>query len=98
MPVGAPIGNQNAAKAKRWTAAIERALEAWPQEPDSTDCTPLMRGLNAAAFAFVGQMMDKRDAAFFREFGDRLDGKAAQAITGPEGGPIEFREVVRRVV
>jgi len=23
---GAPQGNQNAAKAKRWTAAIERAL------------------------------------------------------------------------
>lgn len=77
---GGQPGNQNAAKAKRWTAAIERCLEAWPGPPDSTDCTDFMRGINAAAFAFVGSMMATKDVQFFREFADRIDGKAMQAI------------------
>lgn len=78
---GAPIGNTNAAKAKRWEAAIVRAVEAWPNQPNSEGCNPLMVGLNAAAHAFVAQMFEDKDIAFFKEFGDRLDGKSAQAIS-----------------
>lgn len=79
---GGPIGNQKAAKGKRWEAAIVRAVEAWPDPPDCTDCNDFMRGINEAAHKFVGSMMADRDIAFFREFGDRLDGKPVQAIEG----------------
>ena len=78
---GAPLGNHNAAKAKRWEAALERAFAAWPNEPDMTDCSPLMIGLNTAAHGFVKKVMEERDIAFYRETGDRLDGKPAQAVT-----------------
>lgn len=89
MPVGAPIGNQNAAKSKRWEAALERAFAAWPNEPDSTNCSPLMIGLNKAAFNFVARTMAAdADLGFFKETADRLDGKPAQAITGEGGAPL----------
>lgn len=75
-----PPGNNNGGKAKRWEAALERAFAAWPEPPDCSDCTPLMRGLNMAAHGFVGEVMEKKDIAFYRETADRLDGKAHQSI------------------
>lgn len=97
---GAPLGNDNRARSKRWAAAIERAVEAWPNEPSSENCNALIKGLNQAAHAFVGKMLAEKDIAFFREFGDRLDGKAKQQteITGEDGGPIGFTQITRRVV
>lgn len=40
------------------------------------------------------------DMAAVREVGDRLDGKAAQsvALTGPDGGPMQFEQIVRTIV
>lgn len=98
MPAGAPVGNQNAAKAKRWTAAIERILERWPEEPNTTDCTPFMQGLNKAAFAFVGEMMATKDVQFFREFGDRLEGKPAQTVDANLNGRIAIESITCTVV
>lgn len=96
--MGAPLGNQNAAKAKRWEAAICRALEAWPNPPDSTDCNELMRGINQAAFEFVKKLMSEKDIQFFREMGDRIDGKPSQAIVGAEGGPVQVEHITRVIV
>ena len=90
---GAPVGNQNAAKGKRWQLALEAAVEAWPNEPSYVDCSGLVIGLRKAAHVYVAQLMDKKDLGFFKEFGDRIDGKAAQPLTGDGGGPI----VVTRV-
>jgi len=78
--LGAPEGNQNAAKGKRWRDAIEHCVERWPEQPDLQNCLPLLRGLRIAARAFVEKMIADNDIAFFREFGDRLDGKAIQQI------------------
>ena len=95
------IGNQNAAKAKRWSAAIERALEAYPNPPDSSGCTPLMVGLNNAAHQFVHKVMIEGDVAFFREFGDRIEGKVSQSIdatlSNPDGTGL-FSKAVLEVV
>lgn len=93
--MGAPIGNQNASKAKRWSAAIERAVEAYPNPPDVTGCTPLMIGLNNAAHQFVHKMMIEGDVAFFREFGDRIEGKVAQQtiLSGDADNPVAVTEV-----
>lgn len=97
---GAPIGNDNRARSKRWAAAIERAVECWPNPPSGVDCSDLIKGLNKAAHGFVGKMLEERDIAFFREFGDRLDGKAKQQteLTGADDGPLRIEEVRRTVV
>lgn len=76
---GGTLGNQNAAKGARWREAIERAINAWPEAYDG-GANDFMKGINAAAHAFVKQMMTDGDIAFFREFGDRLDGKSRQQL------------------
>jgi len=83
--MGAPIGNQNASRARKWRDAIDRVLAAWPSKPE----TPLRseRGLHEAAYLFVNKMMAEQDLGFFKEFGDRMDGKPAQAVvTEDEAG------------
>lgn len=89
MSAGAPIGNQNGAKGFRWREAIERAIEYWP-EVCPTGQNDKMKGINLAAHTFVKKMMDDHDFNFFKEFGDRLDGKPKQQteITGADGSPI----------
>lgn len=90
--MGAPIGNQNAAKAKRWTAAIERALERRATgQPRPTDVSALIAGFDLAADEFVAAMFADKDLGYFKEFGDRVDGKPKQQIeaSGPDGGPME---------
>lgn len=98
--MAAPLGNQNAAKAKRWEAAILRAIEAWPEKPDSTDCSKLIIGLNEAAHQFVKGVYERGDLGFFKEFGDRMDGKSAQSVTlsGDEDNPLNVITKVERVI
>jgi len=80
--MGAPAGNQNAAKAKKWSAAIERALcKRYGVE--------LAEALDELAAKFI-EAVEKGDLAAFKEFGDRIDGKPVQAISGPDGGPLEL--------
>jgi hypothetical protein len=88
--MAAPLGNTNASSAKKWQAALERAIVAYPNAIDETNCTPIMIGLNRAASAFVIKMMEESSINFFREFGDRLDGKSVQGmeVSGNEGGAI----------
>lgn len=91
---GAPLGNQNAAKAKQWIAAIERALERRGDPAINPDVpiarAPKMRALDELADKFVAKVAEA-DLPFFKEFGDRLDGKPTQQteISGPDGGAIE---------
>ena len=96
---GGQPGNQNAAKAKRWEAAVVRALEAWPNKPDSTGCSPLMIGLNEAAHQFVKGTMGG-ELPFLKELGDRMDGKAAQTTTiaGDAENPVVITSIERRIV
>ncbi len=88
---GAPLGNTNAAKGRRWANAVERAVDAYPEKPVSLE---INKGIDEAAFAFVKKMMGEKDLGFFREFGDRIDGKPAVSIGGnPDGAPIAFQQV-----
>jgi len=79
--MGAPVGNQNAAKAKVWQAALLRAL-------DKRGAGDRVLALNELA----GKLLDacaEGDLAALKELGDRLDGKPAQTIGGdPEGAPV----------
>lgn len=90
--MGAPLGNQNAAKGKRWTAAIERVLERWPEKPTTDDKSPLIVGIESAAYDFISETKEKKDLGYFKELGDRLEGKPNQAldigVTADEDNPL----------
>lgn len=78
--MAAPVGNQNAAKAKIWSDAVRRAL--------ITDDPRLQRKrLDVLAEKLV-EMAMQGDISAIKEVGDRVEGKPAQSITGEDGGPI----------
>ena len=85
--MGAPIGNQNAAKAKRWSAAIDRALDRRAQKMGLRDA---QEALDALAEQFLAAV-EQGDISAWKEFGDRMEGKPAQAVavTGADDGPIK---------
>jgi len=72
--MAAPLGNQNAAKAKVWQAAINRALEARTRREGK-------EAIDALAEKLL-QKAEEGEISALRELGDRLEGKAAQAIIG----------------
>lgn len=71
-PMGAPLGNQNGAKAKVWSAAIERAL-------GKRSAISKLEAIDELAEQLL-KACDKGDIAALRELGDRLDGKPAQQL------------------
>lgn len=82
---GAPKGNQNAAKAKVWTAAIERALERYKPADER------IKAIDELADKLLG-LCRNGDLAALQELGNRLEGKPAQPVTGEGGtGPVESR-------
>lgn len=88
----APRGNQNATKGKEWTEAIRYALKSYEKDE-------IKRGaaLKEIAKKVVEKALDG-DKDSWQEIGNRLDGKPAQAITGPDGGPVQFQKIERVVV
>ncbi len=87
--MGAPVGNQNAAKANIWTSAIQRALA----KRSKLDALEAIDGLAEKLL----QQCDKGEVGALRELGDRLQGKPAQALTigGDADAPLEHKmEVV----
>lgn len=75
---GAPLGNQNAARAKVWRSAIERALER--RTVSRADGQKEIDALAEQLLILVAA----GDLGALKEFGDRIDGKPAQAIIGGE--------------
>lgn len=69
--MGAPAGNQNATKAKVWTAAIERALQKRG--------TKKINALDDLAEKLLANC-DLGDMQALKELGDRLEGKPAQTV------------------
>lgn len=84
MAGGAPTGNHNAARAKVWTAAIQRVIAR-----DKV-------GMEALAQSLVDKAKSG-DMIALKEIGDRLEGKPKQTIEGPglEGEHKLIVEVVR---
>lgn len=77
--MGAPLGNQNAVKAKRWAQAIDRALENRSRAAG-------IEALDALAEKLL-TLADAGDLQALKELGDRLDGKSAQPIGGADDLP-----------
>ena len=84
--MGAPVGNQNAAKAKVWHAAIMRALER--RKP----ANERIKAIDELADKLI-ELVATGDLAALKEFGDRLDGKPAQSIAlgGDPDNPIQLQ-------
>lgn len=99
---GAPLGNQNAAKAKQWAAAIERALERRgdpsivPDHP--IERSPRAKALDELADLFIAKSSEP-GLGFFKEFGDRMDGKPSQQIDlGNAGGEPFSAKIIREII
>ena len=75
--VGAPEGNQNAVKRSRLVSDTLRKIAV--QNPEK---------LRAACEALIDKAAEG-DTSAYKELRDTLDGRPTQAITGPEGGPLE---------
>lgn len=81
--MGAPLGNQNSVKQNRWWAdTLKRAL----LQEDGKKLRALAEKLIAKA--------EEGDIAALKEIGDRVDGKAPQAITGDPDNEAPIRLVI----
>lgn len=72
MPGGAPKGNQNAANAHMWKAAILRAL-------DQKTRLDGKEALDSLAHVLLAKV-EEGEISAIKEFGDRIDGKSAQSL------------------
>lgn len=88
---GAPQGNQNAAKAKVWAAAIHRALE----RRQAADVR--IKAIDELADKLLNACYEG-DLAALQELGNRLDGKPAQVIVGDDESPPVRIEKIERVI
>ena len=84
MSQGAPLGNQNARKGKVWADGIRRAIR------ENVDGEDFEAKVATLARAVVLKALEG-DQQAYKEIGDRLDGRPAQALehSGPDGGPVE---------
>lgn len=94
---GAPEGNQNAVKAKRWQQAIDRALDRRCKSDGIAELDRLADKFLDA----IEEMADKKgqfgpnpSIAGFTELADRLDGKAHQSIDATVDASVTV-EIVR---
>lgn len=79
MPAGAPEGNDNSARGRRFQKAVERVLARKYGDVD--------KGYESLARIYVQAAEDGNEKVLL-DIIDRSDGKAVQAISGPDGGPL----------
>jgi len=89
--MAAPVGNRNAAKAKVWTAAIERALER--RKPADAR----IQAIDELAEKLL-TLCDAGDLSALQELGNRLEGKPAQTtLLGNEDDTGPLRVIVEGI-
>lgn len=87
--MAAPVGNQNAAKGRRWQDALNKALARYESKDPSVSAG---EALDAIALHVVERAIDGNWDAI-SEIGNRLDGKAAQSLmlSGDADNPLVHR-------
>ncbi len=78
--MAAPLGNQNARKARLWKGALDRAMAR------IAEGAGVEAGLDKCADQLVRAAMNGDQWALL-EIGNRYDGKPAQPISGDDEGP-----------
>lgn len=95
MPqVGAPVGNANAKKAKRWESAITRALAK------IANGAGVESGIDRLADQLITAALAGEQWALV-EVANRLDGKPAQSLTvsgDDDLPPLRFEKIERVIV
>jgi hypothetical protein len=92
--MGAPVGNQNAKKAKRWQDALLKALARYESDEQKVKAGEALDKIaeRVVSLALLG------DKDSWQEIGNRLDGKPAQVIIGDDDEPpITVRGVIELV-
>lgn len=91
--MAAPLGNQNAHKAKIWEQAIKRALARYS---GSTIDAGLDRLADRLVKAAIENADDSAAALIAEKIGDRLDGKPAQSVSvgGDPDNPLQHTHTV----
>ena len=91
MESGGQPGNTNAVKGKRWSNAIDKALQQRCKSDGQKALVELAEVMLSAA--------EKGEAWASKELGDRIDGKPAQSVTllGDEDKPL-VTKVIREIV
>lgn len=72
--MAAPLGNANAAKAKRWTAQIEAAMAQMDESRSEG-----LKTMTRLAMKLI-EKAEEGDLAALKEIGDRLEGKPKQQL------------------
>ena len=89
--MSAPKGNQNARKGRIWTEAVKRAT-ARKFNGD------LNHGLDQLAERLIEAVL-RGDLSAIKEYGDRVEGKCVQPISGSDDDPpVQISHVVREIV
>lgn len=89
---GAPVGNQNASKGKRWQSALNKALARF--ENDAIKAGEALDKI--AEMVVLKALAGDKDSIV--EIGNRLDGKPAQALIhqgDEDGGPVKVERIER---
>lgn len=85
--MAAPEGNDYSSKNNRlWTNTLRRAIVQGDGEKLRRIADRLL------------EMAEEGNIQAIRELGDRLEGKAAQAIVGSDGGPIQVEQIQRVII
>ena len=82
-------------KRGKWRLALLKACERIEDEDGVPGPEP-KPVLDRLAYRFIRDCLERRDIAYYRELGDRLDGKPPQALAveGENGEPITGVKVV----
>ncbi len=91
--MGAPLGNKNAVRAKRWQQAIERALAKRSKAKGIEELDRLAEKF-LDAIEEMTESTEKRGPSIhgFIELADRIDGKSDQHISVSDNRPDELSE------
>lgn len=81
--MAAPVGNQNAKKAKRWQDALNKALARFETDDGKIKAGEALDKI--AEVLVIKALAGDKDA--IAEIGNRLDGKVPQPIVGDDDHP-----------
>lgn len=89
--MGAPVGNQNATKNKLWRDALDKRLREYNKGDSKVE---QYWALQAIADKLIEAALEG-DMQAIKEIGDRVDGKAVQAIGGDPDAPLLVQAIER---
>lgn len=78
MPGGAPKGNKNGSKNRKWAQAIDKALKQYNEGDIKAGHALDSIAKKLVHQAIIGDAAEFKEA--FKEIGDRIDGKALASV------------------